>query len=69
MLIVYAPIIIAFLYVLVLRDEGYSQVSLPKPAQQLTLNQGDALAFVLDAGDPVWSVNGAITITGLRRPN
>ena len=35
----------------------------------LTLNQGDALAFVLDAGDPVWSVNGAITITGLRRPN
>ena len=35
----------------------------------LTLNQGDALAFLLDAGDPVWSVNGAITITGLRRPN
>lgn len=35
MLIVYAPIIIAFLYVLVLRDEGYSQVSLPKPAQQI----------------------------------
>ena len=35
----------------------------------LALNQGDTVAFQLDAGDPVWSVNGAITITGLRRPN
>ena len=35
----------------------------------LALNQGDKVAFELDAFDPVWSVNGAITITGLRRPN
>lgn len=35
----------------------------------LDLTQGDAVAFLLDAGDPVWSVDGAIVITGLRRPN
>lgn len=34
----------------------------------LTLNQGDAVAFYLDAGDPIWSVFGSgIIIKGRRR--
>lgn len=34
----------------------------------LTLNQGDAVAFYLDAGDPIWAVFGAgIIIKGRRK--
>lgn len=34
----------------------------------LALNQGDTVAFQLDAADPIWSVFGSgLTISGLRR--
>lgn len=32
----------------------------------VVLNQGDAIAFLLDAGDPAWVVGAAITIKGRR---